>query len=397
MNILVINSGSSSYKCWLGRVEEQQLPGPPVAPDWQLHADWSVNPKQAEVRVTNGDRTEQKSIGINSPSDVLEPLLRPIAGRVDVGGHRIVHGGIRYRESTLVTADVRREIAEQNELAPEHNRLELEGIDTASRVFGDRVPQVSVFDTAFHATLPSAAYVYPGPYRWFENGVRRFGFHGISHRYASRRAAEIAAIDLKGTRVVTCHLGNGCSLCAIRDGISVETTMGFTPLEGLMMGTRSGSIDPAILVYMMRHRGATADQLDRELNRESGLCGVSGLSGDMREILHAMENGHERARLAFEIYVHRLCMGIGSMVAVLGGLDVLVFTGGVGEHGSLLRQRVASQLEFLGLRLDTSSNNRQQSDSVVSCRDSKVRVVIVKAEENWEIARECFRLHSAKT
>ncbi len=340
MRILVLNGGSSSFKCWLG--------------------DWSEEPKRlwdARVELNRDSRI----------NDVLEPVLRSVPGPVDVVGHRIVHGGSKYRESTLLTREVRAAIAKQAEIAPAHNRLELAAIETVDRVLGTAVRQIGVFDTAFHSTLGPEAYVYPGPYEWLDQGIRRYGFHGISHQYAARRAAEV--LGLPSARLIICHLGNGASLCAVRDGKSVDTTMGFTPLEGLMMGTRSGSIDPGIIVYLIRNRGYTAEQLNRILNRESGLLGVSGLSGDMREIVAAMAQGHKRAKLAFEIYAHRLCREVGAMLAVLGGADALVFTGGVGENCEPLRDAVSKQLGFLDLR-----------------------VLVIHAEEEWEIARECYRL-----
>jgi acetate kinase len=223
---------------------------------------------------------------------------------------------------------------------------------------------VAVFDTTFHATLAPCAYVYPGPYEWLDMGIRRFGFHGLSHQYSSRRAAEILGND--SIRTIVCHLGNGASLCAVRDGKSVDTTMGFTPLEGLMMGTRSGSLDPAILIYLIRHRGYTADRLDRILNRESGLLGVSGISGDMRDILNSKD---PRAKLAFEIYAHRLCREIGAMAGVLGGADAIVFTGGVGENCAPLREIVEKRFAFLG-----------------------AKILVIHAEEEWEMVRECCLL-----
>jgi acetate kinase len=307
---------------------------------------------------------------------------------VDVVGHRIVHGG-KFREAHVLTSEVRAAIAQEAEIAPAHNRLELAAIDTVDHVIGTHVTQVAVFDTAFHSTLPPAAYVYAGPYAWLDQGIRRYGFHGISHQYAARRASEL--LGSKSPRLITCHLGNGASLAAIRDGHSIDTTMGFTPLEGLMMGSRSGSVDPAILIHLMRH-GKTADQLDDLLNRQSGLLGISGISGDMREILAAAESGHERARLAFEIYAHRLVREMGGMLAVLGGLDALVFTGGVGENCPPLRDAAARHLAFMGLKLDSTKNAAPDADMDVAAADSAVRVLVIHAEEEWEIARECYRL-----
>lgn len=350
MKILVLNAGSSSLKC---RYDDLAGPPPsdPPAPVW-------------------GASVEMKA---DEPIEVvLNGVLRSIPGKVDVVGHRIVHGGVIHKTS-VITENVREAIAAASAIAPEHNRRELQLIDEARRFFGDRVPQVAVFDTAFHATLAPAAYVYPGPYAWLDEGIRRFGFHGISHQYASRRAMELIGPKVSGNsavvNIVTCHLGNGASLAAVRGGKCIDTTMGFTPLEGLMMGSRSGSVDPGILIHLMRRHGYTADRFDDLLNRESGLLGVSGVSEDMRQVLAAMDKGNQRARLAFDIYTHRLLREIGGMIAVLGGLDALVFTGGVGENCAHLRERVAENLQFLN-----------------------PRILVIRAEEEWEIARECWLL-----
>jgi len=327
----------------------------------------------------------------------LEPALKSLLTehpKIDVVGHRIVHGGPLYRESSRLTPDVRAAIAQQVEFAPAHNRFELEAVQTVDRIVGLDVPQIAVFDTGFHRTLEPAAYVYPGPYSWLEEGVRRYGFHGINHQYCAGRAAEILGRDPASLKLIICHLGNGASLAAVRAGKSVDTTMGFTPLEGLMMGTRSGSIDPGILVYLIRHRGYTAEQLDRILNKESGLLGVSGISGDMRNIMEAMAAGNPRAQLAFDTYTHRLLREIGGMLTVLGGMDSLVFTGGVGENAAQLRQIVCDRLGFLNLKIDPSKNAQPTLDQDVSSNDSAVRILIIRANEEWQIAKECHRLAS---
>jgi acetate kinase len=334
MKILAINGGSSSVKCRLDDLHH--APSEPAAPLWQAHIDSHEN---------------------------LESTLRSAPGPVDAVVHRIVHGG-KQRQTTRITPQVREAIAQEAEVAPAHNKFELQSIDVAQTVFGPDVPQIATFDTSFHATLEPTAYVYPGPYEWLDQGIRRYGFHGLSHQYSSRRAAELLGSD--SLRLIVCHLGNGASLCAIRDGKSVDTTMGFTPLEGLMMGTRSGSVDPAILIYLIRHRGYTADQLDGILNQKSGLLGVSGISGDMRDILKSED---PRARLAFDIYAHRLCREIGAMAGVLGGADAIVFTGGVGENCAPLRDIVEKRFAFLN-----------------------ARILVIHAEEEWEMARECYLL-----
>lgn len=372
MKVLVLNGGSSSLKCWYHELAADPQTTQAPKPLWQLHLDLKPNDLKQNARIEN----------------VLGPALRSIPGAVDVVGHRIVNGG-KFRESAALSPKVRAAIAQQAEMAPTHNRLELAAIETVDRVLGANLTQVAVFDTAFHSTLPPAAYVYAGPYAWLDQGIRRYGFHGISHQYAARRAAEL--LGSKPARLITCHLGNGASLAAVSAGQSVDTTMGFTPIEGLMMGSRSGSVDPGILVHLMRLSN-TADQLDDLLNRRSGLLGISGLSEDMREILEAAESGHERARLAFEVYVHRLVRELGGMLAVLGGLDALVFTGGVGENCPPLREAAVRQLAFLGLKLDPAKNSAPHPDQDVAAADSAVRVLVIHAEEEWEIARECYRL-----
>jgi acetate kinase len=309
---------------------------------------------------------------------------------IDVVGHRIVHGGQEYSEATVVTPEVKAAIKQLTALAPEHNPVNLEGIEAIEQILG-QVPQVAVFDTAFHSQLPLAAAVYPGPYEWFEKGIRRYGFHGISHQYVASRAAQLLGKDLKSLRLITCHLGNGCSLAAVRNGICVDTTMGYTPLEGLMMGTRSGSVDPGILIQLMRE-GYDAETLNDTLNKQSGLKGLSGISGDMRQIKKAIEEGNSRAQLAFDVYVHRLRSHIGAMLPSLGGLDALVFTGGVGENSALVRSAAVEAFEFLGVKLDEQKNQASPADTDIAVTDSAIRVLVVHTQEDWAIASECWKL-----
>jgi acetate kinase len=316
-------------------------------------------------------------------------VLMALPASVDIVGHRIVHGGPHYRETTPLTTEVRAAIAKEIEFAPAHNRFELEAVQAVEQFLGRGVLQVAVFDTGFHSTLAPDAYVYPGPYAWLEQGIRRYGFHGINHQYASRRAAELLNTNSDSLRLVVCHIGNGASLAAVRAGKSVDTTMGFTPLEGLMMGTRCGSIDPGILVYLIRHRGATAAVLDEILNQKSGLLGVSGISADMREIEAAIDQGNSQAQLAFDVYIHRLIRELGAMLTVLGGADAIIFTGGVGENSVRLRERVCAHLGFLGLKLEAARNNRVSADQEISAPGSSLRVLVIRAQEEWEIAREC--------
>ncbi len=410
MKILVLNGGSSNFKC---RFDDLSGHPPTEAPQplWEARVESNRHPEAAEIRIrTSNGKTIERQQPAASPVTALASVLQSLwsgearvlnsPADIDVVGHRIVHGGKAYRESTLLTPEVRAAIAKQVEFAPAHNRFELEAIATVDRLAGSHARQIAVFDTTFHTSLEPSAYVYPGPYTWLGQGIRRYGFHGISHQYAARRAAQLLGRDPQSLRLITCHLGNGCSLAAIRAGKSVDTTMGFTPLEGLMMGTRCGSIDPGIIIYLLRHCNYTADQLDEILNRESGLkgiSGISGISGDMRDVLAAMSKGNERARLAFDVYAHRLIKEIGAMLAVLGGMDALVFTGGVGENSPPLREAACGQFGFLGLKLDAAKNAATRPDADIAAADSAIRVLVIRAEEDWEIARECYRLAQGGT
>jgi len=373
---LVINAGSSSFKCWFQDVPDQ-LPQGRLEPAWKAQAGAAADLESLLRGLWEGERK-----AIDSPAEIA------------VVGHRIVHGGAKYRESVLITPEVRAGIAEQAQFAPEHNHIQLEAIRTVDRVVG-AVPQVAVFDTAFHSTMEPSAYVYAGPYSWLEQGIRRYGFHGISVQYATRRSAELLGRPASTLRLIVCHLGNGASVTAVAGGKSVDNSMGFTPLEGLMMGTRSGSIDPGILTHLLRRFGYTADQLDDILNKQSGLLGVSGVSGDMREILEAIQKGNDRARLAYEIYAHRLVRETAAMLGVLGGLDAIVFTGGIGENCAPLRQDVCEHFGFLGLKLDLARNAAPKLDQNIAAADSAVQVLVIRADEDWEIACECNRLARA--
>lgn len=403
MKVLVLNGGSSSFKCWFGNLPEGALPAQAPEPDWTARADWSRQSGIADIRIARSDGGKvQRSIQVKGPVEVLEPVLEALwkgdaacvdsPSAIDVVGHRIVHGGPNHRASTVLTREVRDAIAREVEFAPVHNHFELEAVETVDRVMGRGILQVAAFDTGFHATLEPPAYVYPGPYNWLDQGIRRYGFHGLSYQYAARRAADLLHGDARSSRMIICHLGNGASIAAVRDGKSIDTTMGFTPLEGLMMGSRCGSIDPGILVYLLRHHGYTAEQLDHILNQESGLLGISGVSADMREIEEAMQGGNARAKLAYDMYAHRLTRQMGAMMAVLGGLDALVFTGGIGQNSPQVRETVCARFGFLGLQLDAPKNAQTQGDQDIAAADSAARILVIQAQEEWEIARECHRL-----
>jgi acetate kinase len=316
------------------------------------------------------------------------------ASQIDAAGHRVVHGGPHFEDPVTITPEVRSAIAGVSALAPLHIRSELEGMRVVEDMLGG-VPQIAVFDTGFHRQMPLEAAVYPGPYEWFATGIRRYGFHGINHQYSAGRAAQLLGESLRSLKIVTCHLGNGCSITAVEGGRSVDTTMGFTPLDGLMMGTRSGTVDPAILTFLMREHHLEANDIDRVLNQQSGLLGISGISGDLRDILAAMRQGHQRAKLAFDIYVHRIRAAIGGMATVMGGMDALVFTGGVGENSPEVRAETCTKLGYLGLRLDPKGNVCLSPDTDISSRDSLVRVLVIRAEEDWAIATESWKLARA--
>jgi len=376
MKILVLNAGSSSQKSCLYDLDI--LPSHPPQPIWAAGIDWTVNPDYAVLTVkAQGIKQEINLSSQDRPAGIARMLDTLVTGEtkvvanladISIVGHRVVHGGTEYSQATMITPQVKETIKKLIPLAPSHNPAHLEGIEAIEQVFGD-VPQVAVFDTAFHRSIPPESSLYPIPYQWSELGIRRYGFHGTSHQYCSQRAAELLGKPLESLKM-----------------------MGFTPLEGLMMGTRSGSIDPGILIYLEREYQYNPDSLNSLLNKESGLKGISGISGDMRAITTAMAEGNERAKLAFEMYIHRLKGLIGSMIASLEGLDVLVFTAGIGENSALVREKASQGWPFLGLELDLAKNAARPRDEDIASETSKVRVMVIATAEDWAIARECWHL-----
>ncbi len=403
MKILVLNAGSSSQKIRLYELAGDAVPPlTPPAPLWAVDADWGKTPESMTITRTVAGETTTQEEPAGEREEILDRLLTSLwqgehaviqrPGEIDLIGHRVVHGGPNYQESVLITPLVLDDLRKLVSFAPLHQPANLAGIETSGRLFPAK-PQIAVFDTAYHHTMPRVAQVYPGPYAWFEQGIRRYGFHGLSHAYCAQRSAQLVGQEISLLRMVNCHLGSGCSLAAILGGQSVDTTMGFTPLEGLMMGTRSGSIDPEILLYLQREHGTAREELEDILNHQSGLKGVSGLSGDMRTILEAVRQGNERAKLALDLYIYRLRTYLGSMIAALEGIDVLTFTGGVGEHVAEIRARVCKSFGFLGIALDEEKNAAASGDQEISAANSSARVLVVHTEEDWEIARTCWRLH----
>ncbi len=391
MKILVCNAGSSSLKFSFFESEGELLLA-------EGGIDWTTKPTRLVFR-RSGQQEVREELKLQKHSDaaarILDDLqagpsaLLHVIGELQAVGHRVVHGGERYTAAVRITPEVKRVIGELAELAPLHNPVSLDGITAMERVL-PRVPQVAAFDTAFHATLSDAARTYPVPQKWTrEWGVRRYGFHGLSHSYCAGRAAEM--IGRRDLRLIIAHLGNGASVSAVRNGICVDTSMGFTPLEGLMMGTRSGTVDPGMLVYLLRRKGLDVNQLDHALNYESGLLGLSGFSSDMREVLSELPDNPD-ARLAVEVYVHRIRQTVGAMAATLGGVDALVFTAGVGEHAAAIRQRVCENLNYLGLELDRTANETCQPDADVAMPASAARILVIATREDLTIMRETRQL-----
>ena len=356
MPVLVVNAGSSTLK--LTVVGE----GDEVVADSQLD-DWAGDDASGEV----------------------DSLVSRVDG-VDAVGHRVVHGGSEFVGPRVVTDDVLERIDRLAPLAPLHQRRALQGIEAARRAVPD-APHVACFDTAFHSTMPAAAHTYAIPKEWRQRwGARRYGFHGLSHAWVARRAPAIVGRDVAGTRTVSCHLGAGASLCAIADGASVDTTMGFTPLEGLVMATRSGSVDPGLVLWLHSTAGVKVDDVSDGLQHGGGLAALSGTDGDMRAVLAAREGGDGAATLAFDVYVHRLRREIAAMAAALGGIDVLAFTGGVGEHAAPIRSATAGALGFLGIAVDDAANDAHSGDGDITAVGARASTVVVTAREDLEIA-----------
>ncbi|MDJ0509362.1 MAG: acetate kinase [Crocosphaera sp.] len=401
VKILILNAGSSSQKSCLYNLEENQLPNHPPEPIWTAFIDWNVAENEGILTVKANDVKQKITLDAkNKPQSISKMLNTLVEGEtkvidtladINIVGHRVVHGGKKYSEATQITPEVKQTIADLIPLAPNHNPAHIQGIEAIEKVLGN-VPQVAVFDTAFHRTIPLENAAYPLPFEWIEKGIIRYGFHGISHQYCALRAAEILNKPLSSLKLINCHLGNGCSLTAIKNGISVDTTMGFTPLEGLMMGTRSGSIDPAILIYLMREYSMNAEELNNLLNKESGLKGVSGISADLRAILEGMKDNNFQAKLAFDMYIYRIKSNIGSMLATLGGIDALIFTAGVGENAVLVREKVCQPFAFLGLKLDKNKNESSPVDMDIASEDSSARILVIHTEEDWAIAQQCWHL-----
>jgi acetate kinase len=396
VNILVINAGSSSLKYQLYSMLDESVMSKGsverIGMETAILTHETIG--KAEIREVNEILDHTTAI-----RKVLEMLLHKEHGsiravsEINAVGHRVVHGGEVFSSSVIVTEDVKREIKKLFDLAPLHNPAHMMGID-AIEINLASIPQVVVFDTAFHQSMPAKSYLYPIPMSLYhKHKVRRYGFHGTSHEYVSRRAAVFLGKSLQELKIITCHIGNGASCAAIVNGQSLDTSMGLTPLEGLMMGTRSGDLDPAIVPYTMGKEDLTLNEVNSMLNKHSGLIAISGISSDMREVEKAMAEGDKNAKLAFEMYEYRLRKYIGAYVAAMNGLDVLVFTAGVGENSVLLRQTVCRQLTFFGVELDEDLNQtRSSQERRISTGKSNVQVLVIPTNEELMIARETYRL-----
>lgn len=395
MNILVINAGSSSLKFQLIDMQTEAVIAKGICEEIGGKSGFKFKvPEREDYAIKCELPTHAEALQLVLDTLVDEKL--GVIGSVDeIGavGHRVLHGGDKLSGSVLVTEEVKATIAECADLGPLHNPANLKGIVECEKIMS--VPQIAVFDTGFHGTMPDYAYMYGLPYEYYEKyKIRRYGFHGTSHRYVSARCAEL--LGNPDARIVTCHLGNGASFAAVKDGKCYDTSMGTTPLEGIMMGTRCGSIDPAIIPYLMRKGElTTADEIDKMMNKKSGMLGVSGVTSDNQEILRMAAEGNERAQLVVNMYVHQMVKFIGSYVAAMGGADAIVFTGGIGENTALYREMVCEKLGFLGITLDGEQNKLRGEEIMISTADSKVKVFVIPTNEELVIARDTLAIVEA--
>jgi acetate kinase len=405
MNILVLNAGSSSLKASLYQLTTADLSIDPVVPLWkgQIVRVASALPNRHSdrtftLKASTADGRSICTTTTNPPTDLIDLLNSLWQGEtqvianiteIDIVGHRVVHGGTQYHHPTLIDAQVQAEIDRLSIFAPLHNPANLIGI-RAIAALAPNLIQIAVFDTAFFGNLPEVSYVYPLPYEWLGQGIRKYGFHGTSHQYCADRAAQLLNRDLQDLRLISCHLGNGCSLAAIKSGICIDTTMGFTPLDGLMMGTRCGSIDPGIILHLLREKKYTVEELDHILNFESGLLGVSGISNDLREIDRVP--GNPRAKLAIDLYAHLLASKISALLPELGGVDALIFTAGVGENHTEIRSAVVAKLAFLNMEIDPVLNTSDAIEDLdLATLTSAVRLLKIHTQEEWQIAKACWQ------
>lgn len=391
MNILVLNCGSSSVKYKLIEIKANK-----VLAEGGIE---KIGLPDAFIKFKFGNEKIQQDLDINDHVGAIKSILDNLTSKeygcikdfkeIGAVGHRVVHGGEKFNKSVLINDEVIAKIKECYGIAPLHNPVNMAGIDAINEVLPE-VPQVGVFDTAFHQTMPAKSYMYALPYQYYaEDGVRRYGFHGTSHRYVSQRVCEFLGVEPKGKKIITCHVGNGGSITAVKDGKSIDTSMGLTPTEGLMMGTRCGDVDPGALIFLMDKHNLSSKDMLNIVNKESGLAGISGVSSDMREITAAAKQGNEKAILSLEMYEQRITKYVGAFAAEMGGVDIIVFTGGVGEHQSSTRANVCNPLRFMGVEIDDAANDANNGDEgIISTPNSAVKVVVIPTDEEYMIAKD---------
>lgn len=396
MKVLVLNCGSSSIKYKLYDMSDESVLAQGGVEKLGLKDSF------LKFKLPNGEKKTiekfmpEHTVGVEL---ILETLTNAEYGcikslnEINAVGHRVVHGGEKFNTSVVLTSEILKQIEECSDLAPLHNPANLKGVAAITKIL-PTIPQVAVFDTSFHQTMPDYAYMYALPYEYYEKyGVRRYGFHGTSHRYVTKRACEFFGLDCNNSRIITCHLGGGGSVTAVKNGKSIDTSMGLTPVEGLVMGTRSGDVDLGAITYIMDKEKMDVATVNNMINKKSGVLGVSGVSSDMRDILAAMAEGDKRADLSMNMFNYRLLKYIGAYMAVLGGVDAIIFTGGIGEKQNETRDYICRKLEYLGVKFDAELNDKVRGDEVeISTKDSKIRVAVIATDEELTIARDTISL-----
>ncbi len=394
MNILVLNCGSSSLKYQLINSETEAVLAKGLCERIGIDGRLKHEPTGKD-KFESTDALPNHTVAVQAVIDALldaDHGVIKLASEIGAVGHRVVHGGEYFAESVVITEEVKKAIQDCCDLAPLHNPANLIGIEACEKLMPG-VPQVAVFDTAFHQTMPERAYLYAIPYKYYDQyKIRKYGFHGTSHKYVSGVAAEMMGMPIDELKIITCHLGNGGSVCAVRKGISIDTSMGFTPLDGIAMGTRSGSVDPAAVLYLMKKEGLTVDQMDHVLNKESGVLGISGVSSDFRDLENAESEGNERASAALDTFAYRVAKTVGEYVATMKGVDAIVFTAGLGENSASMRQVICDYLRYLGIELDSYKNSLRGKAVEITTKQSRVQVFVIPTNEELVIARDTKEL-----
>lgn len=399
MKILVLNCGSSSLKYQLFNMDNERVLAQGVVGRIGLNNSILTHKKGEEEKY-------KINIDFKNHKEALTKVLQLLTSKeqgvlkslneIHAVGHRVVHGGEKYSKAVLIDEDVKKSIKALFSLAPLHNPANLIGIEICEDIMKN-TPMVALFDTAFHQSMNKEEYLYAIPYELYkENGIRKYGFHGSSHKYVSEKAAELLKKDIKDLKIISCHLGNGASICAIKDGKSFDTTMGFSPLDGLVMGTRSGSIDPTIPIYLMKNNNLSIEEVDNLLNKKSGVLGISEVSSDFRDIEEEAMKGNEKASLALDIFHYKIKTQIGSYIAALNGVDIIIFTAGVGENGPETREAILKDMEFFGIVLDKEKNKVRGKIQEISAENSKVKVFVIPTNEELVIARETKKIIAQK-